>query len=118
MILSWFDAKEAKAFGLEMADFYIARVKKNSDGLREKFVEKKQRELLAKIAQKIVAFKSTHSLNIYKKAQVGNVKSSGWPSALMRGYNGKASSPRPSFTKLWKARRSISFDGVASLGSA
>ncbi len=73
MILSWFDAKEAKAFGLEMADFYIARVKKNSDGLREKFVEKKQRELLAKIAQKIVAFKSTHSLNIYKKAQVGNV---------------------------------------------
>ena len=73
MILSWFDAKEAKAFGLEMADFYIARVKKNSDGLREKFVEKKQRELLAKIAKKITLFKSTNTLNIYKKAQIGTV---------------------------------------------
>jgi hypothetical protein len=67
MILSWFDAKEAKAFGLEMADFYIARVKKNSDGLREKFVEKKQRELLAKIAQKIVvSSRPTRSIFIKK----------------------------------------------------
>ena len=73
MIFSWFDAKDAKAFGLEIADFYVARVKKDQDGKRARFAEKKQRELLGKIAQKIALFKSTNSLNVYKKAQIGNI---------------------------------------------
>jgi glutamate synthase domain-containing protein 1 len=73
MIFEWFDAKDAKAFGQEISDFYITRSKKTSDRKSEKFIEKKQRELLSKLSQKIAIFKSTKKLNIYKKAQISNV---------------------------------------------
>ena len=72
MIFAWFDAKEAKAFGASLANFYIARVKTETDGKSGKFVEKKQRELIDKLTRQIVVFKNAHKLNLYKKAQVGN----------------------------------------------
>lgn len=73
MVLAWFDAKEAKAFGADLAAFYLARVKTEADAKSQKFIENKQRILLEKLTQKIAVFRRSHKLNIYKKAQVGNV---------------------------------------------
>lgn len=72
MIFSWFDTQTAKAFGRELADFYISRAGRNGENARNKIIEKKQRELLGKLSQKIDLFKSRHSLNFLKKAQLGN----------------------------------------------
>ena len=72
MIFRWFDTQAAKAFGRELADFYISRAGKNSENTRNKIIEKKQRELLGKLSQKIDLFKSRHALNFLKKAQLGN----------------------------------------------
>lgn len=73
MFFSWFDAEVAKTFGADLAQFYIQRVQNENKSTRQKFVEKKQRELLAKISSKIDFFKSNNKLNIYQKAQAVNV---------------------------------------------
>lgn len=72
MIFSWFDARDAKVFGCELADLYITRAGKNSENVRNKIVAKKQRELLGKLSQKIDLFKSHQALNFFKKAQLCN----------------------------------------------
>lgn len=72
MILSWFDASEAKKFGVSLANFYIEKNPSAISNRTDKFVAKKQEELLEKLVQRIVRFKLEHKLNIYKKAQVGN----------------------------------------------
>jgi hypothetical protein len=72
MIFNWFDAKKEINFGHQLADFYIARAAKNQHEIRGKVVERKQRELLSKLSLQIDQFKSTQSLNFYKKAQMGN----------------------------------------------
>ncbi len=71
-MFAWFDAASAKQFGLQLADFYIARVKTTQDLKSQKFIEKKQRELLSKISRQIDAFKADNSLNVYKRAQALN----------------------------------------------
>lgn len=73
MILAWFDVKESKAFGEALADFYLARVKTDARGKKIKLIERKQRELLEKLTQKIVIFRAANKLNFYKKAQFVNV---------------------------------------------
>jgi len=73
MRLSWFDAKEAKAFGESLARFCIERTSKDMPNIDKKAVAKKQEELLNKMALQVDQFKQTHKLNIYKKAQLGNV---------------------------------------------
>lgn len=72
MVFAWFNAKEAKAFGTDLADFYLARVQTQQATKSTKFVENKQRVLLEKLDQKIAVFRCSHKLNIYKKAQLGN----------------------------------------------
>ena len=72
MVWAWFDVKEAKAFGANLAAFYMARVKTQADAKSSKFVDKKQRILLDKLTQQIVVFRRSNKLNIYKKAQLGN----------------------------------------------
>lgn len=72
MLLSWFDASPAKEFGVSLAKFYIERNPAGIANKAEKFVEKKQGELLNKLVQQIVRFKLEHKLNLYKKAQLGN----------------------------------------------
>jgi hypothetical protein len=72
MIFSWFDTHAAKVFGCELADFYISRAGKKAENASNKTIEKKQRELLTKISQKIDLFKSCHALNILKRAQLGS----------------------------------------------
>ncbi|MFZ6689420.1 hypothetical protein ACO0K0_16875 [Undibacterium sp. SXout11W] len=73
MIFAWFDARECKKFGQELADFYLERVVIDKKDKTTKFVEKKQKILLSKIQQKVFQFKAAQSLNVYKKAQIGNV---------------------------------------------
>lgn len=71
MVLSWFDASEAKAFGISLANFYIERVPPGDSGETKKSIVKKQ-EVINKILQQAARFKLEHKLNVYKKAQLGN----------------------------------------------
>lgn len=69
-MLSWFDAKEAKAFGAELGLFFLARMPDAQLG--EKAFAKKTDELLGKMAGMVHRFVREHRLNPYKKAQLGN----------------------------------------------
>ncbi|MEB0139361.1 MULTISPECIES: hypothetical protein [unclassified Undibacterium] len=73
MVFSWLNATKAKQFGISLADFYLERSKVDAQAKSSKFVEKKQRELLGKVLQQVVQFKASEKLNVYKKAQLGNV---------------------------------------------
>jgi len=72
MLLSWFDASEAKKFGASLAVFYLERSPAAVSNRKGKFIEQKQQELLDKMVQQIVRFRHDNKLNIYKKAQFGN----------------------------------------------
>ena len=71
MILSWFDAAEAKRFGASLAQFYIQRVPPGAPMNDKKFAQK-TKDVLEKMALQVAQFKQTHRLNTYKKAQLGN----------------------------------------------
>lgn len=71
MLLSWFDATEAKDFGESLAQFYMARVASDESGTTKK-AAKKHKEVLEKLFQQMARFKREHKLNIYKTAQLGN----------------------------------------------
>jgi len=71
MVLSWFDASEAKAFGISLAHFYIERIPPGDSGGENKSIAKRQ-EVINKLFQQMARFKLEHKLNIYKKAQMGN----------------------------------------------
>jgi hypothetical protein len=60
MNAGWFDVKEAELFGNELAEFYDARSRAN------------QQKLIVQCLQKARQFKSSHKLNFYKKAKLGN----------------------------------------------
>lgn len=72
MVLSWFDAREAKKFGAALAAFYIERIPLGDSGGKSKTPAKKQ-EVISKMFQQMASFKQEHKLNVYKKAQLGNV---------------------------------------------
>jgi len=71
MVLSWFDASEAKEFGNSLAHFYIERIPLGDSGGKAVPIAKKQ-EVINKMFQQMARFKLEHNLNIYKKAQLGN----------------------------------------------
>lgn len=71
MALSWFDASEAKAFGVSLAHFYMERIPSDTSGGTAKALDKKP-EVVSKMLQQLLKFKLEHELNIYKKAQLGN----------------------------------------------
>lgn len=73
MLFSWFDATKEKEFGATLARFYMERSPLDASDKTPKFVARKQEQVLTKLSQQIDAFKQTGSLNIYKKAQIGNV---------------------------------------------
>jgi len=70
-VLSWFNATEAKTLGTELAQLVIKELPKG-DRLTEKKLEARNQQLIKKIENGASAFKATHSLNIYKVAQLGN----------------------------------------------
>jgi len=72
MILSWFDATEAKACGLALAKFFMERLPPETGVKKGKSMSKKQ-QVLDKMFQQALRFKVDHKLNVYKKAQLGNV---------------------------------------------
>jgi hypothetical protein len=71
MILGWFKAPEAKAFGTALARFYVERVPLEAQMNEKKFAAKTQ-EVLGKMARQVRDFKVKNKMGIYKKAQVGN----------------------------------------------
>lgn len=72
MIFNWFDATDAKKFGVSQARFFLERVPKASQKADKEF-SKKVDHVLEKMLVQIVQFKQQHKLNTYKKAQLGNV---------------------------------------------
>ena len=71
MILSWFDAAEAKKFGESLARFFIASMPAGAH-VGEKAFEQKAVKVLGQMAGQVAQFKQAHKLNTYKKAQLGN----------------------------------------------
>lgn len=71
MILSWFDASEAKKFGESLAHFFLERVPV-SGKMGEKAFAQKTDKVLLKMDGQIARFKQENKLNTYKKAQLGN----------------------------------------------
>jgi hypothetical protein len=71
MILSWFDAAEAKKFGASLAQFFLERVPRASQKADKEFARKVD-HVLEKMVVQIVQFKQQHKLNTYKKAQLGS----------------------------------------------
>ena len=72
-MLSFLDAKDAKAFGTEMAYFYVTRVPPNAVMKeKEKQLASKAKQAMESMADRITAFKEQNTLNIYKVAQMGN----------------------------------------------
>lgn len=71
MVLSWFDAREARAFGAALASFCITKIPANQKIGDKKFALKTQKTL-GQMTDQVVRFKSQNRLNTYKKAQLGN----------------------------------------------
>lgn len=72
MLFSWFDATEAKEFGTSLARFHIENIPRDEPG-KKTISSAKQKELLDKLFQRMVQFQHERKLNIYKKAQLGNI---------------------------------------------
>lgn len=70
-MFSWFDARDAQEFGTSLATFFIEKFPLEASNKKNKSMVKKQ-DVLDKMFQKVQLFKTTHKLNIYKKAQLGN----------------------------------------------
>lgn len=71
MVLSWFDASEAKEFGVSLAHFHIERLPLDVARGKNKSMAKRQ-EVINKMFQQMARFRLEHNLNIYRKAQFGN----------------------------------------------
>lgn len=70
-MLKWFDADEEQDFGKKLAQFYVERVPFESPFSTKKFASKTQ-EVLKKIDLQVQQFRAGRSLNVYKKAKLGN----------------------------------------------
>ena len=69
-MFTWFDATAAKAFGVSLAEFIIEKMPQ--EAVKKNKLMPKRKEVLAKVLTKVDAFRQTNTLNIYKKAQLGN----------------------------------------------
>lgn len=70
-MFAWFDAKEAKSFGTNLAQGFMERMPL-SDQPKDKKFEAKVKSALVQLSAQIQSFKQKHKLNIYTKAQMGN----------------------------------------------
>ncbi|WP_423038574.1 hypothetical protein [Undibacterium sp. Di26W] len=71
-MISWFSAKDAKDFGMQLAEYVVAEMPTEVAAKKDKTL-KKRIKILQQLEQKIHNFKLENSLNIYKKAQFGNI---------------------------------------------
>jgi hypothetical protein len=86
MAFAWFDAKDAEAFGVTLAKYYIDRVPVASSRDGKRSLDK-QAQAIAGMVRLREHFASTHKLNIYKKAQMANtfkgtLRAAGYPDDL------------------------------------
>lgn len=73
MALSWFDAREAEAFGNALAEFYNQEFRAhNKTGSHPNRKMEKQQKLVSQVFQQARQFRQAHKLNFYKKAKLGN----------------------------------------------
>jgi hypothetical protein len=86
MLKKLFDAGEAQEFAKNLAEMYSATYS-NLDKKKEKAsTVNKRAKLLGKLTLDVSQFGQTHSLNIYKKAKLGNAFK--W-ALLEKGYDAK-----------------------------
>jgi hypothetical protein len=71
MLIKWFDAREAKQFGISLAEFVIEKMPPDYPGKKRLSATKKQ-EILNKLFERAMRFKLEQKLNVYKKSQLGN----------------------------------------------
>ena len=71
MLFNWLNAKEAEEFGISLAIFFSERIVLNPSTRKIKSTSKKL-EVISKMVIMIVKFRTSHKLNFYKKAKVGN----------------------------------------------
>lgn len=71
--IKWLDATEAKKFGALMANLVINRTPKSPESMKENRLTKIHESMIVQLDKKIADFRKTHTLNIYTKAQMGNV---------------------------------------------
>lgn len=72
MGLNWFDAENAKAFGTSLAVFFIEKIPADSQAVDDKLFARKTKKVLAAMTTQVTEFRKNNSLNIYKRAQLGN----------------------------------------------
>ena len=65
-------AKEAKEFGLSLAEFFAQRVPPESIPATEKKPLRKVGEVVSKLHAQVERFRADHKLNMYKKAKLAN----------------------------------------------
>lgn len=71
MVLGWFNAKEAEAFGNGLAVMFDEKFHANARAKQEK-VAAKQEKLVAEVMSQARQYKIAHKLNAYQKAKLGN----------------------------------------------
>ena len=72
MVFKWFDARDAKQFGLSMAEFFAQRVPPESIPTTEKKPLKRAAEVISKLHVQAQSFRKDNKLNIYTKAKLAN----------------------------------------------
>lgn len=83
LMIGWFNAKEAEAFGTSLAKFFIEKLPPDNS-FNESKLSSKTEYVLTKMTAKVKAFKQDAQLNIYKTAKLGNafrwtLKDAGYP---------------------------------------
>lgn len=71
MFFNWFDAREAKAFGMSLAQMFMEKVPLEAQLNEKKFAARMQ-DVLQKMAARVRDFRKGAEVNLYKKAQLGN----------------------------------------------
>lgn len=71
MLFGWFDASEAKDFGVALARFYMERIPPGADTARRPRTGRRE-DVLAQMSRQISQFRRDHKMNFYRKAQFGN----------------------------------------------
>ncbi len=69
-MFGWFNARDAEEFGRSLAEFLVRQVPADPGKLTKKMISR-QAEVVDDLYKRIDEFKSTHRLNIYKKAKLG-----------------------------------------------
>lgn len=72
MLFSWFDGREAKDFGLSLAEFFAQRIPPESIPSTEKKPLRKAGEVIAKLHTQVQQFRESYKPNMYQKAKLAN----------------------------------------------